>query len=228
MNQRDIEQLSEYLDGRLSPSDSARVDLRLASDPALASALDAMRETRALLRRMPRRRAPRNFLLTPKMVGRKPPLPRSYPVFKFATALAAFLFAVSFVATRTVQLTAASSPAPMGFGGGMGGGADGTVTEEASLAMEAAPAATEAPAIEAPALEPMSTQMALLPPGSTPESESEAESNRVVEDSARKFPGQSLPPLFTAWESAFAVAAILGALVMLLLRYLAARKWRTK
>jgi len=228
MNQYDIEQLSAYLDGQLKPSDSARLETRLASDPALASALDALRESRNLLRRMPHRRAPRNFTLTRKMVGLKPPLPRSYPVFKFATAFAAFLFFISFLAPRTMSLGAAA-PAPASYGIGGGGGADVPVTEE-SLMMESALAPTEAPATEAPveayateppALAPLPTEMANVPSDNT----------RIAEDPSAKATDtapQPAPPLFNNWQIALGVVALLGAAVMILLRILAARKWREK
>ena len=75
MNFHDVEQLSAYLDGQLSPSDAARLQHRITSEPGMASALENLRESRDILRRLPHRRAPRNFLLTPRMVGRKPPLP---------------------------------------------------------------------------------------------------------------------------------------------------------
>jgi len=231
MNQHDIEQLSEYLDGRLKPSDSARLETRIHSDPALASALDALRESRNILRRMPKRRAPRNFTLTRKMVGLKPPLPRSYPVFKFATAFAAFLFFISFFATRSMPLGAAA-PAPASYGIGGGGGADVPATEE-SLMMESVLAPTEAPATEAPvqayATEPpaLPTDMANLAPQATPE----GDTARVTEDPAAKnipddVAPQPAPPLFTNWQIGLAALAIIGALTMLLLRFMAARKWK--
>src|ERR671918_1406182 len=91
MNRRDIELLSSYLDGQLKPSDSARLESRLASDPDLRAVLDDLRAARVLLRQLPVRKAPRNFTLTPKMVGKNPPLPRSYPAFRFVTALATML-----------------------------------------------------------------------------------------------------------------------------------------
>lgn len=229
MNQYDIEQLSTYLDGGLKPSDSARLETRLASDPALASALDAMRESRSLLRRMPHRRAPRNFTLTRKMVGLKPPLPRSYPVFKFATAFAAFLFFISFLAPRTMSLGAAA-PAPASYGIGGGGGSDAPATEE-SLMMESALAATEAPATEAP-LDAASTEPPALAPLPTEMANVPSDNTRVAEDPSAKAitdtAPQPAPPLFNNWQIALGVAALLGAAVMLLLRLLAARKWREK
>ena len=227
MNHRDVEQLSSYLDGQLSPSDSARLKTRLASDPALASTLDALRESRTLLRRLPKRRAPRNFLLTPKMVGRRPPLPRSYPVFRFATALATLLFGLSFLTNQIGQM-AASAPAPAAYGIGGGGGGDAPATEAPALAM--APVATEPPAVA----ESASTQMAFAAtaePTATPELA--ADTNRAIEEPASpKASGETVPasprPLLTQWQITFGLLALLGAASMFLIQRLAARKWRAK
>jgi len=219
MNQRDVEQLSSYLDGGLSPSDSARLKTRLASDLELASALDALRAARSLLRRMPHRRAPRNFLLTPKMVGKKPPLPRSYPVFRFATALATLLFGLSFLTNQVVSF-GASAPAPAY---GIGGGAD-AATEAPMLEM--APAATEPPAEPTP-------QAALLPSTVATPPAPTADQNRAMEQPASpKASGETIPatprPLLTPWQTTFGLLALLGAASMLLIQKLAARKWRVK
>ena len=219
MNQRDVEQLSFYLDGGLSPSDSARLKTRLASDLELASALDALRAARSLLRRMPHRRAPRNFLLTPKMVGKKPPLPRSYPVFRFATALATLLFGLSFLTNQVVSF-GASAPAPAY---GIGGGAD-AATEAPMLEM--APAATEPPAEPTP-------QAALLPSTVATPPAPTADQNRAMEQPASpKASGETIPatprPLLTPWQTTFGLLALLGAASMLLIQKLAARKWRVK
>ena len=219
MNHRDVEQLSSYLDGGLSPSDSARLKTRLASDLELASALDALRAARSLLRRMPHRRAPRNFLLTPKMVGKKPPLPRSYPVFRFATALATLLFGLSFLTNQVVSF-GASAPAPAY---GIGGGAD-AATEAPMLEM--APAATEPPAEPTP-------QAALLPSTVATPPAPTADQNRAIEQPASpKASGETIPatprPLLTPWQTTFGLLALLGAASMLLIQKLAARKWRVK
>lgn len=216
MNQHDIELLSTYLDGGLKPSDSARLESRLASDPSLASTLDAMRASRALLRRMPKRRAPRNFMLTRKMVGLKPPLPRSYPVFKFATAFAAFLFFLSFFAPRAMSFGAAA-PAPVAYEM-LSAGADAQATEE-SFALQSVPAA-EAPALTEPA--PLPTEMANAPLEVNPESNG----SRIAEDASAKSAPASAPPLIANWQVALGVVALLGAATMLALRFLAARKWR--
>ena len=143
MNQRDLELLSSYLDGQLKPSDSARLEARLSSDAELRSVLDDLRAARGLLRQLPMRKAPRNFTLTPKMVGKNPPLPRSYPAFRFITALASlmlfFTLGLNFVVP---QMTAQSTT----FGYGGGGGP--SVLEAQAPAAESA-LATEAPAAAA-------------------------------------------------------------------------------
>lgn len=235
MNFRDVELLSSYLDGQTSPSDSTRLESRLKTDPELASALAALRESRTLLRRLPQRRAPRNFLLTPKMVGQKPPLPRSYPVFRFATALATLLFALSFVANGTSQLAASSAPAAYGLGGGSGGGPDTAATEPPMVAM--APAATEPPATEAPVPQAtLGAEMGLAPATATPEVT--ADQNRAaLETPFAKNPGdvpltpEPQPAPFhipSTLQLGLGAIAVLGAGSMFLIQRLAANKWRGK
>jgi hypothetical protein len=138
MNPRDLELLSAYLDGQLAPSDSARLETRIASDPSLRLALDNLRATRSLLHQLPARRAPRNFTLTSQMAGIKPPVPRIVPVFRFATALATFLFIITFVVNGLISL---SAPVSSAYG----------AAAPMSAAQEAAPAATQAPALPLPA-----------------------------------------------------------------------------
>lgn len=92
---RDVELLSTYLDGQLDPSDSARLETRLKADPELRAVLDDLRRSRGLLRKLPSRRAPRNFTLSPRMAGLKPPAPRAFGALRFATALATFLLVAS-------------------------------------------------------------------------------------------------------------------------------------
>ena len=225
MNFRDIELLSAYLDGQVRPADSARLEARLQTDLELASALDALRASRTLLRRLPQRRAPRNFTLTPKMVGRKPPLPRTYPVFRFATALAAILFTLSFISNPVSQL-AASAPAAYGVGGG--GGSD-PATEPG--VMEVFPAATEAPATEAP------FESALAQPTATSvPAEDAARNAEPTPDMAAKNGGELLPPpvpepapfIPSTWQVALGAIALIGAASMYVTQQLAARKWRGK
>src|SRR5258707_2992808 len=149
---QDIELLSSYLDGQLSPSDSARLELRLKSDPELASALDDLRAARAILRKLPMRKAPRNFVLSRKMVGAKPPLPRTYSFFRFSTALATALLVFTFAINTLSRSASFSAGAPaFGYGGGGAGSLD-VAPPPAVGAATPAPAATEAHSTQETAL----------------------------------------------------------------------------
>jgi hypothetical protein len=97
--QRD-ELLSAYLDGRLDAGERARLEARLAADPALRAELQALRRTVALVRDLPRVPAPRNFILPRATVTRPRPIPlRSRrllaPLLTAATSIAALLFVVA-------------------------------------------------------------------------------------------------------------------------------------
>lgn len=232
MKRRDLELLSAYLDGELKPSESTKLEIRLKTDPELASVLTDLRATRTLLRKLPTRKAPRNFTLTRKMAGQNPPLPRAYPAFRFATALATLLFFFTFGLNFVgAQLTAQ----PQAFGMG-GGGSEG---------MEFY--AEEAPALEAPAAEPAPTETekaddpatSLAPQGTeTPPAE---DSTRILETpSTRSAEGESAleqqravddftspPPLVPrAWQIGFLVAAVMGVLLMQLMRRSSASRWK--
>jgi len=138
-NFKDIEQLSSYLDGQLDSAESKRLESRISSDPELAADLNDIRAARSILRKLPARKAPRNFTLTRKMVGLKPPLPQSYSFFRFSSAFATILLILTFAANSLALRL--NSPVPA-FSFGMGGGGAPAATE--------APAATQAPAMEMP------------------------------------------------------------------------------
>lgn len=237
MNQRDLELLSAYLDGQLTPSDSARLETRLKSDGQLASTLDDLRAARTLLRQLPKRRAPRNFTLTRKMVGLNPPLPRAYPAFRFATVVATLLFFFTFgINALAPQL--AQAPA-FGFGGA-------AATEAPAFAQQAPimeAAATEAPATEAPlesasSLAPLATAM---PPsedsarvaetpmtkiGETGNAEG-LDQTQVASDASPQGESPRPAPLIpSVWQTAFAVVALVGVSLMALLRRSSANRWK--
>ncbi len=148
---RDVELISALLDEKLPREESARLQLRIAADPELVTIYQQLSQSRALLRKLPIRRAPRNFTLTPKMAGVKAPVPRSFPLFRFASAFASLLLVLTFAANGLGQL-AANAPAAPAYG--VGGG---PMTE----AIESAPAEPrpqsgggselEPPALAAPA-----------------------------------------------------------------------------
>ena len=224
MNQRDLELLSSYLDGQLNPSDSARLEGRLKTEPQLASVLNDLRSTRALLRRLPARKAPRNFTLTRKMVGQNPPLPRAYPFFRFATALATLLFVFS------LGLNVVSQTAPLY---GMGGGGGDASQQSTELFAQGVPA-TEAPAAEAPA-EP-SVELAPAPTNMPPSEDAlrtaetpllKASDVGNASAGTDQFQVQSRARLVSpAWQLGLAMIAVLGAMLMFLMRRLAINHWR--
>jgi hypothetical protein len=252
MNRRDIELLSAYLDGELKGSDSARLETRLKTDPELASVLNDLRGTRALLRKLPSRKAPRNFTLTRTMVGQNPPLPRTYPIFRFATAVATLLFFFSFAANALGPQLAQ----PMNFGRGGGAPeaevqsyAEAPATEEplavgpaAAAPMAPAPAepqASDSTASEEPpmAMAPMTTEVP--PTAEMRVMETQAAKNGegdnavgqgqppVVEEPLQSSQAQSPSPLVpSAWQIGMAVIAVLGLLMMGLMRQLSTRRWK--
>jgi hypothetical protein len=227
MNRRDLELLSSYLDGQLKPSDSARLEARLASDPELRAVLDDLRAARGLLRQLPMRRAPRNFTLTPKMVGKNPPLPRSYPAFRFVTALASlmlfFTLGLNFLGPQMMAV-------PLAFGQG-GGGAPEIPPAEAPSAAEAIPA-TEAPAEQPPAeLMPLPTATISAEDSATRELQTPTEKQGVMSEAdvpSQPEPQNPLPMVPSVWQIVLAAIALLGALVMLLMRQAATSRWKRR
>ncbi|MCG2788050.1 MAG: hypothetical protein L6461_23425 [Anaerolineae bacterium] len=157
---RDVEQLSALLDEKLDLADVARLQNRLKIEPELRAVYNDLRETRFLLRQLPQRRAPRNFTLKPSAARVRPPLPRSFPIFRVASALASILLFFS-VATNSVlpalSRMAAAQQMVYGMGGGdplmdraMGGGGSAEdAAPEAALEMAPAAPAPEDPAAEA-------------------------------------------------------------------------------
>ena len=150
MKFQDVEHLSAFLDGQLSASESSRLEARLAADAGLRRLLDDLRVARGLLRRVPRRQAPRNFTLSPVNPRVRAPQPRSVPMMRYAGLVASILFAFAAAVNSLTPLVArnlAAAPAPaFGMGGGVGGGAP---EEEAPLeSLPVGPAGT--PLAEAP------------------------------------------------------------------------------
>jgi hypothetical protein len=95
ISSRDWEDLSTYLDGELTPTERSRLESRLEVSAEMRAALEEMRRTRQVLRNQPRVRAPRNFTLTPQMVGirtEKSPAFRLFPVMRLTAVLASLLF----------------------------------------------------------------------------------------------------------------------------------------
>jgi hypothetical protein len=224
MNRRDLELLSAYLDGELKPAETLRLEARLKTDPELASALDDLRAARALLRKLPARKAPRNFTLTRKMVGQNPPLPRTYPAFRLATVVATLLFFFSFgVNFVSTQL---ASPSYFGMGGG------GGVEVESYAAEEPAPQAAapaEEPSLSLAPAQPTEDALRVM---ETPSAKSGGDETAPAQDQSPAMveplsqPQSRAPLVPSAWQAALAAVAAIGALLMGLMRQLAARRWK--
>lgn len=252
MKQRDIELLSSYLDGQLGSSDVARLEARLLTDRELRSVLRDLRSTRSALRQLPMRKAPRNFTLTPKMVGKNPPLPRAYPAFRFTTALATLLLFLTF-GVNFLRPQLASAPRAFGMGGG--GSPDETFSAQApAAAATQAPAATEAPALaatqaptEAPApvvgMAPVATMTTSAAEDTaravveTPSEKSAATANSAASSAPVEPPPQVLgaqpaqvqPPVVSVvWQWLLAGVALASAFIMALMRQLSINRWRRK
>lgn len=144
LSSRELELLSSYLDGQLSQADAARIEARINADPEFHSLYEGMRHSRALLRRLPARRAPRNFRLTPKMVGVKPPLPRSFPFFRLASVLASVLFFLGYAVNLSTPMAATTRTVqqfPYGVGGGNAPFASEEMAAEPTESLEETPSA---------------------------------------------------------------------------------------
>lgn len=225
---RDVELLNAYLDGELDSTQRQRLESRLGSDLELKSILEELREARMVLRRLPQRRAPRNFTLTPKMAGIKPPLPRSYPVFRYASAVAAFLFFFSYLfnfAPRMNFSLGAAAPAAMevGVGGGApeelqrdqsGGGCDSCTAEATEMAE-----APFAPAEKLPA-EPLVT-----PTPSETEQSLAQQAPSEIGPAADTGPAPFTVPSPTTWQVILFVLACLAGGVALIVRLVVEQRW---
>jgi hypothetical protein len=208
----DVANLSSYLDNQLSQVEKTRLESQIKNHPELVEILEDLREARHILRQTPRRRVPRNFTLTPKMAGIKPPVPRLVPAFSWASAVAMvfFLFTLgsSLVGKMSFGMAARIAAAPQGYG--MGGGppaAEGpypeTAAEDSSLTATATP------------------EMMLM---TLPEATSMPEERAIEsEDNAAKTP-PALSPWLLIWP-AVAVVLVGGAL---LLRWRSIRSFRRK
>ena len=232
MKQRDLELLSSYLDGQLSSVDAARLEARLRTEPDLRSVLQDLRGARSVLRQLPMRKAPRNFRLTPQMVRKNPPLPRAYPVFRFATTLATLLLFFTF-GLNILGPQLASQPPAFGMGGG---GAPDTFAAESAQADEAPAAELPIPVTEAPAEEPsilmvpQTTATALAQDNARAAETASVESGvgEVEEQIPPQTPAETAPPVSPVWQWILAGMALLSALVMALMRQMSANRWRRK
>jgi len=226
----EIEQLSAYLDGQLNESESKRLKAHLESDIELASVLSDLSSARNILHKLPARKSPRNFTLTRKMVGLKPPLPRTYPLFRLATIFATLLLVFSFSVNALSPYVSFSAPQfAFGFGSGGGGAPDAAeesaATEEAMM-FESAPAIEEAPEEAEPL--PQSTETTRTTEETPTPKEGEADSS--AQDSAEGLENQAEVTneavFSSSWIIIFLVISIIGGLSLFFMRQSAKQKWQ--
>jgi anti-sigma factor RsiW len=136
--ERRQEQLSAYVDGQLSPRERQHFEREMGADAALRQEVEQQQMIKSQLRRLPRRRAPRNFTLNPSLYGRPQPQTATwlYPAARTATALAAFFFVLALVLELAGLFAADPRAAP--------------------VAMEAGPA--DQPALAQPEMERFTTE----------------------------------------------------------------------
>jgi hypothetical protein len=144
---RDLEQLSAYIDGSLSPRAVQVLDTRLKAEPALAAMLQQLRTTRAMLRSAPQRRVPRSFVLSRQQAGQ--PVRAGlggWNSFNFASAAASLLLVFTLIGDFSVN--------------GFPALAASTRMAEPEAMMLEAPAAEDAAGATTPSEEPLNIQPA--------------------------------------------------------------------
>jgi hypothetical protein len=132
-----LDTLSAALDGALDSKEQATLQARLRDDEGLRLALQELRQVRAGLGMLPRLRAPRNFTLTPEMVGRRAARP-AYPRLRLATALAALAFALTFGLDTLLPRVAAMPMALRAAAPAVGTGAEAPPEAAAEMMLESA------------------------------------------------------------------------------------------
>lgn len=142
------ERLNAYLDGALSTQERRRFEKELANDAELRADLERLQWVKMSVEKLPRVRAPRNFVLDPALYGQ--PVKRQetwslYPSLRVATALTAFFFILALALDLATPTGALNQP--------LLGGASQTAMEESQrqaddVAMMAEPEVSSAPAEE--------------------------------------------------------------------------------
>ena len=121
LSTQEWEILSAYLDGELSTREQTRLERSLQQRSDLQQALAELHQTRIILRSAARVRAPRNFSLTPAMVGGLKPSRKalfSFNAWRLSSAMATVLLVLtvigewlSFSGPLATQVAMVSEPA---------------------------------------------------------------------------------------------------------------------
>lgn len=140
---KQLNQISAYLDDRLNPLEKQQVEQELQRNLLFKQTFTELEYTRRMLRTLPKKRAPRNYTLSPERV--KAPARRGWlqPAMGFVSAAAALAVVVLFVGTSLLPRLGAAKMAP---------------SQEAALQAEA-PAAKDS---SRAAVEPTSTPQIFL------------------------------------------------------------------
>lgn len=107
--ERDLELLSAYLDGALTHRERETLEQRLVQESVLREALDDLRANVALMRRLPRLKAPRDFTLDPALYGHKLPWWKRLFAFEIALQVSGALGAAASLVLITVAILSSSS-----------------------------------------------------------------------------------------------------------------------
>ena len=226
--------LSEYLDGRLSGTAAARIDRRLTECATCRQELDALRSTVSVLQQMPELTLPRSFVMPgppPAPVAVRSPAPLRMPqwVYSGTAATAALVFAILVSADATgllapelpaqPEVTAqALRVAPESSQQDDGGGAAGAIemaAPQAPVVNEAVSAekglsvavTQETEVAEADAVAPALRQAA-VPPRTAPKVEAQEDASAPVAAMAALEVMAEAAASSTPAEAAMAIAAV--------------------
>ena len=84
----DLELLSSYLDGQLSPLEKKMVEKHLDSDAAYKEVFQKLLMTHVLLGNLPHYASPRNFTLSSEVIKKKDNIPSFFQIMRFSSAVA--------------------------------------------------------------------------------------------------------------------------------------------
>ena len=96
IREKDWTLLSSYLDGELDKKTEDQLKAKMAQDPELQASLSQLRNTKRILKATPEFKIPRNFTLTPEMVGVKAKPPAVFG-YRLATAVMSIMLVMTLV-----------------------------------------------------------------------------------------------------------------------------------
>ncbi len=112
INVKDLILISDYIDGRLSAPAMERLSTRVSDDPEFRQAFQEITYTRAMLRALPHKRAPRNFTLSQDKYRKPVRNGWLQPAFSFVSIASAVALVVTFGSSYLLGGGARMSAAP--------------------------------------------------------------------------------------------------------------------